>query len=151
MKNFFSMFICASVLLSCSDSVDFTSTERENLGNSVLELSEEEIASIAFDNPRTLNEDEVIEMVNDFSNSVIVKSRGTVSPKATITGKYYLKNSITTRSIQSENDGIPLYQVNIEDGNVSGYAIVSADERDAGVLAYVRNGDFEKQRFILSC
>lgn len=144
MKKFVSVLICACALFSCSDAVDFTSAEPNN---SILELSQDEIVSIAFDNPRILNEDEVLEMVNNFTNSVIVKTRGGVNPKATIKGKYYLKeiNGIKTRSAESKNDSIPLYQVFIEDEKDKGYAIVSADERSAGVIAYVKNGNFEKR------
>lgn len=143
MKKIFILLFCACTLLSCSDTEDFSSASPDS---SKIELSDDELASIALENQRTLNEAEVIQMTNEFVHSVSHNStRSTVAPKLSIDAKYSVKRNVSmaTRSSDYGYDSIPMYRVKVSDAGNEGYAIVSADERNAGVIAYVENGKYE--------
>jgi hypothetical protein len=58
-------------------------------------------------------------------------------------------SSKTTRG--TTTDSIPVYEVCLQSGEKSGYALVSADSRSAGVLAYIENGNFEKKDSTGAC
>ena len=144
MKKIFLPLICACAFLSCTDTEDISSSD---VASSKIEFSDEELASIALDNPRTLDEEEVLQMVLDFSHSVNGQTRSASTPQLSIAAKYSVKSatSTTTRSGVQSSDSIPMYRVNVSNAGTEGYAIVSADERNAGVIAYVANGDFENR------
>ena len=81
MKKIFLPLICACAFLSCTDTEDFSSSD---IASSKIEFSDEELASIALDNPRTLDEEEVLQMVLDFSHSVNGNTRSASSPQLSI-------------------------------------------------------------------
>ena len=144
MKKIFLPLICACAFLSCTDTEDFSSSD---IASSKIEFSDEELASIALDNPRTLDEEEVLQMVLDFSHSVNRNTRSASSPQLSIESKYFVKNAtnLVTRSGGLSFDSIPMCRVKVSNSGQEGYAIVSADERNAGVIAYVPNGKFENR------
>ena len=84
MKKIFLPLICACAFLSCTDTEDFSSSD---IASSKIEFSDEELASIALDNPRTLDEEEVLQMVLDFSHSVNGNTRSASSPQQNIMDK----------------------------------------------------------------
>lgn len=143
-KKIFLPLICACAFLSCTDTEDFSSSD---IASSKIEFSDEELASIALDNPRTLDEEEVLQMVLDFSHSVNGNTRSASSPQLSIESKYFVKNAtnLVTRSGGLSFDSIPMCRVKVSNSGQEGYAIVSADERNAGVIAYVPNGKFENR------
>ena len=81
--------ICACAFLSCTDTEDFSSSD---IASSKIEFSDEELASIALDNPRTLDEEEVLQMVLDFSHSVNRNTRSASSPQLSIELKFLIQD-----------------------------------------------------------
>lgn len=110
MKKIFLPLICACAFLSCTDTEDFSSSD---IASSKIEFSDEELASIALDNPRTLDEEEVLQMVLDFSHSVNGNTRSASSPQLSIESKYFVKNAsnLVTRSGGLSFDSIPMCRV----------------------------------------
>lgn len=74
-------------------------------------------------------------------------TRSASSPQLSIESKYFVKNAsnLVTRSGGLSFDSIPMCRVKVSNSGQEGYAIVSADERNAGVIAYVPNGKFENR------
>lgn len=109
-------------------------------------LTKDEALSIANDNPTTLTEEEILEMVNGFSNSLAIQTRSIGNPKvsASIVGMYRLGGVVSSTNTRSAaTDSVPVYEVRMNSGDKQGYALVSADTRSAGILAYVENGSYE--------
>lgn len=123
---------CMCAFISCDNSNEVTHTVDK------VELTQEEYASIAYDDPKEITESEVLELVNNFSNTR-TRSRGTLTR---IKNKFYVtverENKIqraNTRSVTGYS--IPIYEIELKDDNVIGYSLVSADERCPAVLAYI--------------
>lgn len=137
-KNLFAFYL-AMALFSCT-------YENESIINdSQISLTEEEFISIANDNPVNLSEGEVLAMVNGFSNSLGNKTRSIIHPLATISGMYRIGGVQEKSTRGGCSDSISIYKVSLKTGEREGYAVVSADSRSAGILAYVENGIFEKK------
>lgn len=107
-------------------------------------LSEDEAMSIANDNPKNLSEEDVLSIVNSFSSSLASKTRSTSKPEISITGMYHI-GGVKSSTRSTISDSIPIYKVGLKSRGVEGYALVSADSRSAGILAYIENGNFEKK------
>lgn len=123
---------CMCAFISCDNSNEVTHTVDK------VELTQEEYASIAYDDPKEITESEVLELVNNFSNTH-TRSRGTLTR---IKNKFYVtvdcENKIqraNTRSVTGYS--IPIYEIELKDDDVIGYSLVSADERCPAVLAYI--------------
>lgn len=123
---------CMCAFISCDNSNEVTHTVDK------VELTQEEYASIAYDDPKEITDSEVLELVNNFSNTH-TRSRGTLTR---IKNKFYVtvdrENKIqraNTRSVTGYS--IPIYEIELKDDNVIGYSLVSADERCPAVLAYI--------------
>lgn len=109
-------------------------------------LTKDEALSIANDNPTTLTEEEVLEMVNGFSNSLAIQTRSIGNPKvsASIAGMHRLGGVVPNANTRSAaTDSVLVYEVRLTSGDKQGYALVSADTRSAGILAYIENGSYE--------
>ncbi len=135
------LMLVTCISASCTDMSENVASKPEEVG--LIRLSKEEVMSVAFDNPRTLSEESVVAMVNDFCHIFYPQHSTSVTRGNTaIIGKrfIYCENSIT-RGDQEVIDSIPLYTVAISDGEQQGYAIVSADERSAGVIACIPDGE----------
>lgn len=129
----------ACTLGSCSDLLEPEDSDSPKTNR--VPISVEEVISVSFDDPRTLSEEDAIAMAEDFGESVSFSLRSSAPVKAEISGKRLLKwNDSRTRSAQTA-DSILLYTVSLTKGEKKGFAIVSADERSAGVMAYVEEGD----------
>lgn len=112
-----------------------------------INLTSQEYASIAFDNPKELSESDVIKILDNFVKSKEEKEFGKFATKNTtisisydVKTKYYYnigeKSSESTRS-SNEEENIPIYEINILNGDQKGIALVSADERAQKVIAYI--------------
>ena len=144
MRKILVLMLMTGIVSSCQDEI-------LNDSNSVVDevnvkLSMEEAISIANDNPTVLSEDEILTIVNDFSSSLGSKTRSAANPQISIAGKYRIGGIISSKSTRGNaSDSVSVYEVCLNSGEKSGYALVSADSRSAGVLAYIEKGNFEKR------
>lgn len=149
------LILIASVLISCTDEQD--NTEINNSQSDQLVLTADEYASIAYDNPKELSENEIINIINDFQciksqfrNKAVARNRET--SKISILTKYYLTNNndtienSATRSMSSSNSSkisIPIYELKLDqNNNEKDLVIVCGDKRASKVLFYAENYDF---------
>ena len=150
MKKYLVLILLAVIVSSCQDEILNDSNPVIENGN--VNLSMDEAMSIANDNPTNLSEDEILAMVNDFSSSLGSKTRSAANPRMSIVGSYRIGGIISSKTTRgTTTDSIPVYEVCLQSGEKSGYALVSADSRSAGVLAYIENGNFEKKDSTGAC
>ncbi len=122
------------VLLTWSCQNENLTPEVSNLPK--VDLTYEEYISIAFDSPRTLSESEAMELVQNFDGSGDL-SRGE-ERTFSIKRKYSLGSTDGTLSRGDNNrQCVPVYEITMNEGNDTGLAIVAADERVAGVVAFI--------------
>lgn len=144
LRNLLTFALLATIISSCQN--DVASNTSSSIEDTKIQLSVDEALSIANDNPSILSEDEILAMVNSFSNSLGFKTRSVVNIKASIAGLYRIGGIISRKATRgTATDSIPVYEVRLTSGEKSGYAIVSADSRSAGLLAYVEKGELEKR------
>ena len=103
---------------------------------SKIQLTPEEYISIAYENPRTLDEKEVFELIRNFHSKQYPTKSGNITLS---TNKIYVlgKDNYPQTRTQPFKQQIPMYDVTVNDGENNGSAIVAADERVAGVIAYI--------------
>lgn len=111
----------------------------------VVELTKEEFVSIAFDNPKTLTDTEISELVKGFlshrSNNIAVKS----SPKISIDREAWKSMQGTNpRTKEKGKDVPPIFKVELETEKKRNVLWVSADERFATVTAHYEVPDDAK-------
>lgn len=120
--------------------------EVENLIN----ISSQEYVSIAFDNPKELNESEAGLIAKNFiiaqeeiqsKDDIKTKSQ---APQFQVKSKYYIgmnhaDSKVQTKSsaFESKANNIPLYEMEIHQDEGKGLIIVSGDERAQKVIAYI--------------
>ncbi len=146
MKKFLAFMFLAGLVSSCQN--EMVSDSAPNVEEGKILLTKDEALSIANDNPTTLTEEEVLEMVNGFSNSLAIQTRSIGNPKvsASIAGMHRVGGVVSNANTRSAStDSIPVYEVRLTSGDKQGYALVSADTRSAGILAYVENGSYENR------
>lgn len=140
-------------IASCTKSTEIENSEIQNESGKI-ELSPEEIVSIAYDVPTELETSQVIELVKDFP---LALSLGTKSKPSngvyTINKKMYLnQNGELTKekiNLKGKNEiSLPIYDVDVSNGSVSMKAYICADERFPEVIAFVPNDT--KSKFIIS-
>lgn len=137
------MFL-AGLVSSCQN--EMVSDSAPNVEEGKILLTKDEALSIANDHPTTLTEDDVLEMVNGFSSSLAIQTRSIGNPRvsASIAGMHRLGGVVSNANTRSAaTDSVPVYEVRLTTGDKQGYALVSADTRSAGILAYVENGSYE--------
>lgn len=103
---------------------------------SKIQLTPEEYMSIAYDNPRILSEKEVFKLIYNYEPPKIISKSNFLkleTKRIYTLGENYIS---ATRTI-AQSQQIPMYEVGINDGKNNGIAIVAADERVAGILAYI--------------
>ena len=86
------LILITSILISCTDKLE--NTEVNNNPTNQVVLTSNEYASIAYDNPKELSEDEITNVIYDFKriNSEFKKQFITTKedkPKISIINKYY--------------------------------------------------------------
>lgn len=104
--------------------------------NDVLQLSEEEYISIAFDNPKEISATQAIQTVQEFAKNSMTRS-SQISP--IVEKKYYI-NNLLTRSKLKGAISIPVYQIKLSNKVDGGFALVSGDERCPSVIAFIEKG-----------
>lgn len=144
MKNLIFLTMFAGLLIACNEN-DILQSEMPEDSKQII-LSQEEAISIAYDNPKTLTASEILALVENFSthNKSTKEKRETV---ASISKMFHIKfdSGKKTRDSSANIDSIPIYEVKLVTDTTTGYAIVSADERSAGVLAYIEKGNHNKK------
>lgn len=142
MKKKYSFLVCMTILAwSCEK--DHLSSEIEY--HPKVELTQQEFISIAYDNPRCLTEVEALQLVRDFEGkNNLSRSK---DKQLSIKRKYSLARTCTGLGRSTSNQQtIPMYDIAINDGTNNGLAIVAADERVAGVIAYIPKIAPEKEQ-----
>ena len=134
-------FIIVAFTLSCESNVDEKSN---NIASKIIELTEEEFISIAYDDNVELLENHIIDIVQDFVASEnlpenrIAHTRST-DLSITIKEKNYLKfKSMNTRTIANTDNSIevPIFNVSVRTEKSNNIALVSGDERLPVIIAY---------------
>lgn len=133
------LFILAYLLSSCSDDSKYPISKDEKVK---IKLSYEEFISINDDLNSPLTTEEVLNLVTEFENG-ITSSKSKSSNANSIKSKYYIEISENSK-LKSRNsvdeDVIEVYEVNLKDTNTEGFALISADRRVSGIIAYIPNG-----------
>ncbi len=136
-KTAFSLFLSILLWSACNDKFDDPIADL-NQQQELISLSYEEYISIAYDTPGEISEEQILGLVDQFGEmGTQTKSAAKVS--GTINDKYYLKtgDGVTTKSTDKGEETIPVYRVNLDNGENKGMAFVVADERFAKVMAYI--------------
>lgn len=129
---------------ACTDEQELI-TNTDIPENDKIALTQDELASISFDDLSEISEETVFSIVQNFINikSGNTETRTASAPKMSVKTKTYLKkqsNTGTTRSINKESEeSIPVYGVMVKNGETMSYAVVSADNRDPNILAFIDN------------
>jgi len=143
-RLFFISTILVALLLGCDKGLIQNNGEQERIV-----LTPEEIASVAYDNPRELRGEEILEILGDLKifeeGSVVTKN---ASLRLKILGKSYadndgnlLEESMAVATKQNNRNLLPVYEVEVTTGHEGvGKAMVSADERLPVILAYIPKG-----------
>ena len=152
-KNKYLGFIVIALLFltSCSDTGIISNFDEKGQENSKVVLTPEEFVSIAYDNPKELNDEEISYIISDFRQKIKEgkgnATRNSVMPKISIKKKYYINENnedivtiSSTRSPKSEKLNIPIFEVELSehDGGKS-MVFVCGDERIPEVFFYVEN------------
>lgn len=121
-----------------ADKQDITTTSPDG----TIELTDYEIASIAYANPRELSPGEALSIVRNFEDSVsnAPKTKGASKSAFEIIGKSYVDeqgrlNKVSTKG--TSETMVPVFNIAIRKGKNNGVAVVSADERAPMVIAYI--------------
>lgn len=138
------ILIIASALISCTDKLE--NTEVNNNPTSQVVLTSDEYASIAYDNPKELSEEEITNVIYDFKhiNSEFKKqfiATKEDKPKVSILDKYYLTNDGNhSRSADSIQIYVPIFEVELTNNDgTKDMTVVCGDERAPKVLLFTEN------------
>lgn len=128
------LFCLLTIIFACScEQNDFKLD-----GNEIpkIQLTKEEYMSIAHDNPRSLTEEEVVEIARNFEAKYSMTKSRDIS--FSTNRKYLLGEDYATKiPSRSESMQVPMYEIIIDDGKEKKLAVVAADERIADVVAYM--------------
>lgn len=129
-------------LFACQE-IDLTE-ESLKQSEELIELTKEELVSITFDGKKEIDEAQALKVAEEFQNHIIINNRTrllTDEPRFTIKTKYYVESGnlvSSTRTVNAcENTQVPVYEVNIQNGDVQGLIIVSGSRDFPVVLAYI--------------
>ena len=112
MKKFLAFMFLAGLVSSCQN--EMVNDSVLDVGESKILLTKDEALSIANDNPTTLTEEEVLEMVNGFSSSLAIQTRsiGNSKVSASIAGMHRLGGVVSNANTRSAaTDSVPVYEV----------------------------------------
>lgn len=149
-KNYVLWAILIAFLLTSCGREDMSYSNKDDLRR--IQLSNDEIVSIAFDNTGEINEEGVRNIIAEFLNAQVgteLTTRGLTSSESfDVNSKYYIAQNgkthklatLLTRSNNEEVElEVPIYEVFINRGSEKGFALVSGDERSPKVIAYIPN------------
>lgn len=142
MKNQISIyliFLSTLSLFSCVKEINDNNSNHNNTNK--IELTSDEITSICYDEPKTLSEQEVFSIISEFQETLQSQGANTKSSSTSqykIKNKYFLpiKSSIQTRSGETVNQQIPIFEVIAESNGQKDFIVISADERVPKILYY---------------
>lgn len=157
MRKFFSLMLIL-FLAGCSQNIENEGSEQSSKG--VMNLTQEEFLSIAYDNPKDLNVNEVMTIASDFLNAIKEKEKVNGSSTRSInsdftlnvTSKSYFtpESTSSTRSELGEEIKLPVYEVSVSSDKKLGIVYISADERNAEVITFIPQATQDKELFVKS-
>lgn len=146
--NYLSILILLVSLVGCSQSEDLEKGNPNEKDKTLVSITPIEAMSVAFNNPKELSENEIIEMVSGFVESNSSTRSMSVPKKISVNHEFTLdipQNKLSTRSNVNE-EKVKFCVVDIindeEDNTLNGFAVACADERYPAVLAYVEQGNY---------
>lgn len=130
------------LIVSCGNESEEVDRGRQPDNSKVVKLTNEELVSIANDNPTELPESSITDIIEEFRLTKPNDLKQTKSASSIkVSKKYYINRNgekgSQTKSLSGDNSStlsIPIYEVELDD---SGLAYVSTDSRFASVLAYI--------------
>lgn len=147
MKKFLHIFIFLSLFYSCSEK-ELQHNDISDESGVIIELSDKEFASIAFDSPEELSENAAKDIILNFieSEQKGLPTKTSFIPSISLIGKEILKMDnahISTKTSADENTDLQssVYEFKIHNGINEGFALVSGDERSPALIAYVPISD----------
>lgn len=152
MRKYMTFVFTILFVFSCTDVGITDSVGVEGVENSEIILTPEEFVSIAYDSPKELSREEVLNIIFDWQciNKEIEIggfTRGSYMSKASIKKKYYISDSnntivesATARSHALEEINVPIFEVELlKNSGEKDFAIICGDERAPKVLFYANN------------
>jgi len=127
-------------IISCRKETDNKQDITTKSPDGTIELTDYEIASIAYANPRELSPDEVLRIVRNFEDSVLKAPETKGKPTFEIIGKSYVDEQGRLDQLPTKGTSatrVPVFNVAVKKGKQSGVAVVSGDERAPLVIAYI--------------
>lgn len=154
MKKLLYFLLIQVFFISCSkDNISLTYDPGKS--DDLIELSDLEYASIAFDSPEELTEDMAKSILVNFIESEQDGhsfTRTSTLPSINLIKKRVLQadESIMTKTSAAKKDVVrtSIYEFEICDGENQGLALVSADERSPALIAYIPK--FDESTFSIS-
>ena len=137
----------ASFFIACTQN-DETDTIVGGKDKVKIFLTPEEALSVAFNSNTVLSDEQVMNILNDFTNTQITR-RIANSYSFKIQKEDYISlnsNSVTSRAANEvKPEQIKFVEVEVSNStdNETGYAVVCADQRYPNVLAFIDNGQIE--------
>lgn len=145
-KYILPLFLTAFLAVSCKDYIDEVNYIPEK---DKLVLTDQEYTSIAYDNPKEISEEDILNLIKDFQIiNAKVKDEGITRnnelKSISLVKKYYISrkrnNVVCAASTRTANDSeivAPMYEVKLaKNDKTEDFAIVCGDERAAKVLFY---------------
>lgn len=148
-RQFIALFSVIALFWACTNDpiTDFTDNQELSAKEATIKLSQCEKISIAYDNPASVSDAQIVRMVQEFQkvyNIGEVQTRASLPIECKISNRYFIRDTITrgnsmTRSTSDDCDNIPFCEVEVSDGESPKMAVVCCDERAPKVIYY---GDF---------
>lgn len=145
---------------ACSQDMENEGVDQSSTGiadtTGMVNLTQDEYLSIAFDDPKELDEDAVVSLASDFLNSLEAlevktktRSSGSDFTLSVNTKSYFSKNNISSTK-SADNLRLPVYEVTVSSGEGKGVVYVSADERNAEVITYIPKAAQDEATYVNS-
>lgn len=132
--NLIKLLFFLAIMTGCqSYEIDNIASKRK------VQLSYEELLSIRYTEEPELKQTEIFSLLDTFQkNKSNTNTRSQLYPISfKIKEKYYLNNYINNRNLNTNEEHIPIYKIELCSESNKGLAIVSGDRRAPHVLAYI--------------
>lgn len=143
MKKIIILLIACTMMASCTKSDEDTPV---SLDPNKVQLTSDEVTSLSFYNNEELDEAEIFWLVNEFNNAqnkgkqtragatnFKINHKTYINPE----GEFTQKNAATRAGEGNEELTSPIVEVQFSRGNDLGLALVSADTRKPGIIAFI--------------
>ncbi len=146
--NYLSLVLLGFTLFSCSnENLDDHSQNQKKI-----ELTKNEVLSIAYDDAKQLSDEEIFNAVNDFANLESNSMTRSAAISFKITKRTFINKDgefdsqeVKTRTIDIENDIISeICEVEFNNGVTKGLAIVATNAKLPSIIAFIPNKGDEK-------